>query len=294
MLLKIGGTSAAPISTNRVAVFGFCIYAAPLPTATSDLKVIAMPTDRPPVVNLTDPKGIVAEIFDNDDWVKEAFAKHFAAELLTFGEVLAAAFKRYPEVHALAQGEDEQALYVLAFVHGIFDDLITSTKLLVSGKMVPSGNLMRQALEGIAVAILCSYRKPLLIPEQRKKNQKKNGRDGIPVRYWERVKELDPRVNANRALGHVRLNIKTLDINPGDIDELKRGIEMYHASSHPSPLSLVARVRETETTIMQFIGGVFNEAMIPVYRREIEQRANLCRVLPNLIDLLLAHLRVPQ
>ncbi|KVC53561.1 hypothetical protein WI72_20820 [Burkholderia ubonensis] len=44
----------------------------------------------------------------------------------------------------------------VAFVFGVLDDLLTSTKLLVTGKLLASGNLMRQVVEGIAMAAVCS------------------------------------------------------------------------------------------------------------------------------------------
>jgi hypothetical protein len=240
---------------------------------------------RPPTLNLTDPTAVITEIFDDDEWVKNEFNKHFSAELLIFAEVLAKSFQEYPKVQALAKDDDEQALYVAAFTHGIFDDLITSTKLLVSGKLIPSGNLMRQALEGIAVTILCSSRTLLLIPKNTKKS-----RTSISVKYWERIKEIDTRVQSHKAVAHLELNRVQLQVNQYAIDELKRGIKTYHQFSHPSIISLVARVKESETEIHQFIGGVFNDTMVPQYKSEIEQRTSLCRILPNLIELVIIQL----
>lgn len=247
-----------------------------------------MPSSPPPLLNLTDPGDVVREVFDDDNWVKEEFTRHFSSELLMFAEVLADAFRRYPELDALAKDEDEQALYVFAFVHAIFDDLITSTKLLVTGKMVPSGNLMRQALEGMAVAVLCSSRKLLLIPTKHK------SMGSVSVKYWELIKAIDRRVESNKALAHLELNRTQLSVTRDSIEELKRGIKIYHQFSHPSIASLVARVRETETGFTQFMGGVFNEAMIPRYKFEIGQRTNLSRVLPNLIDLVITHLNAQR
>jgi hypothetical protein len=244
-----------------------------------------MQSNLPPTLNLTDPKAVIVEIFDNDNWVKEEFTKQFSTELMRFAEILAESFKWYPKIQALVKNEDEQALYVAAFVHGIFDDLITSTKLLVTGKMIPSGNLMRQALEGISVAILCSSRSLLLIPKNGKNRQ-----STVSIKYWERVKEIDKRVESHKAISHLELNLTHLHVNKDAIDALKSGIKIYHQFSHPSISSLVARVRETDTEITQYIGGVFNEIMIPKYKFEIEQRTNLCRILPNLIELVITHL----
>lgn len=246
-----------------------------------------MQSNPPPILNLSDPTGVVKEIFDDDKWVKDGFTKHFSVELLAFGETLAESFKRYPKLDAMAKGEDEQALYVFAFIHAVFDDLITSTKLLVTGKMVPSGNLVRQALEGMVMAVLCSSRKMVLIPTN-------SGKNSVPVKYWELVKASDRRVESHKAIGHLELNRTQFSVSKYAIDELRRGITKYHQFSHPSIATLVARVRQTENGITPFIGGVFNEAMMPMYKFEIEQRTNLSRILPNLIDLVITHLNAPR
>jgi hypothetical protein len=242
-----------------------------------------MPSNSPPLINLLDPKFVFAEIFDDDAWVKEMFAKHFTSELTKLSEVIAESFKWYPELQTSAQ--DEQAIYVAAFINGIFDDLITSSKLLVTGKLIPSGNLMRQAIEGVAVAILCSSRRLLLIPKSGCKKK-----TNIEIKYWERVKELDKRVDSNKALAHLELNKTILQVNNDAILELKKAVKLYHPYSHPSTTSLVLRNVETETEIKQFIGGMFNEALLPMYKVEIEQRTNLCSVLPNLIELVIVQL----
>lgn len=245
-----------------------------------------MPIDELPKRSLTNPQDVLLEIFDSDEWVKKEFSIHFSADLLAFSEVVAKSIARYPELHALIGEDDEQAMYVCAFVHGIFDDLITSTKLLVTGKLIPSGNLMRQALEGIAVAALCSSRGLLLIPKHRKK-----GSTTIQVNYWKLVKDADERVESHMALRHLELNRIQLGFSGDAIDELKRGVKAHHPMSHPSLQSLGSRVRETETGIMQFVGGVFNDEMVPIYAREIQERTNLCRVLPSLFDLVLMQLK---
>lgn len=102
----------------------------------------------PPAIDFTKPKAIVNEIFEDDKWIKDAFSSHFSAELLEFAEILAEGFKGFNKLDKLAS-KDEQCLYTAAFIHGVFDDLVTSTKLLTSGKMIASGNLMRQAIEGV-------------------------------------------------------------------------------------------------------------------------------------------------
>lgn len=63
---------------------------------------------------------------------------------------------------------DEQAAFLAEFIFGVLDDLVVSSKLLMSGKMIASGDLMRQAIEGVAVAILCSSRQPVFVSRGRR------------------------------------------------------------------------------------------------------------------------------
>lgn len=50
----------------------------------------------PPKIDLTDPATVCAEIFDDDRWIKDEFAKHLSADILTFSEAIAESFRLFP------------------------------------------------------------------------------------------------------------------------------------------------------------------------------------------------------
>ena len=77
----------------------------------------------PPMIDLTNPSHVIAEIFDDDKWIKDEFAKHLSAELLKFSETLADSFKRFPKLDKMSADGDEQAAFVAGFIFGVFDDL---------------------------------------------------------------------------------------------------------------------------------------------------------------------------
>jgi hypothetical protein len=207
-----------------------------------------------------------------------------AFELLEFAEILAEGFKGFNKLDKLAS-KDEQCLYTAAFIHGVFDDLVTSTKLFTSGKMIASGNLMRQAIEGLALATLCSYRGLLLIPQK-----SKNPNITTSIKYWDHVKNGDDRVNSNYAVSHLQLNRGTLRVSAEILDEMKRARKMYHPFSHPSILSLLLRMAESEGKYLHFVGGAFDKDIIDIYKTEIIRKAGFCTILPSAIDLLAKHL----
>jgi hypothetical protein len=232
----------------------------------------------PPMIDLTNPSHVIAEIFDDDKWIKDEFAKQLSAELLKFSETLADSFKRFPKLDKMSADGDEQAAFVAGFIFGVFDDLVVSSKLLVSGKMVASGNLMRQAIEGIAVAILCSSRRPVFVSKGKGK-----GKATMKVDYWRKVKAQDPIAFAHQSIGQLALNCDLLGVSRTAVDKLRAACRKYHLFSHPSLLGMASRMSMGEPGPI-YIGGNFDEAKLPAYRTEISERVGLCGVLPTLID----------
>lgn len=238
----------------------------------------------PPMIDLTNPSHVIAEIFDDDKWIKDEFAKQLSPELLRFGETLAESFKRFPKLDKMSADGDEQAAFVAGFIFGVFDDLVVSSKLLVSGKMVASGNLMRQAIEGIAVAILCSSRQPVFVSKGKGKSK-----GTMKIDYWRKVKAQDPIAYAHQSIYQLALNCDLLGLNQSAVDRLQTARRKYHLFSHPSLLGMASRMSMGEPGPI-YIGGNFDEAKVPAYRTEISERAGLCAVLPTLIDGLIVRL----
>jgi hypothetical protein len=237
----------------------------------------------PPKIDLTNPSVVFAEIFDNDEWIKDEFAKHLSSEISQFGEAMAESFKRFPALDKMSAGGNDQAAFVAGFVFGVFDDLVVSMKLLVSGKMVASGNLMRQAIEGIAVAILCASPEPVSV---RRRNSI------VRVKYWERVKALDRTVNAHLSLDHLELNCEMLHVSRDAIGKLRSARKHYHLFSHPGLIGMASRMDMGEPGPI-FIGGNFDKSKLPGYKAEIAERTGLCQILPGLIDGLIVRLDSP-
>lgn len=160
---------------------------------------------------------------------------------------------------------------VANFIFGVMDDLVVSMKLLLLGKMIASGNMMRQAIEGVCVAFLCSAKEPIAVSKK------------DTVVYWEvAMDEEDPRARSYRALDHLERNSETLGIDSDAIERFKVARKKYHRFSHPNRLSTATRMQFGELNKM-FVGGTFDQEKIEAYKFEINERIGLSKILPSLI-----------
>ena len=236
-----------------------------------------------PKLDLTKAPDVVQEIFEDDHWIKDEFAVRLSPEILQFAEALAACFTLFPDLDALSEA-DEQAAYVAGFVHGILDDLLTSAKLLVSGKVIASGNLMRQAIEGVGVTLLCATRE--LIYVQKRKQV-------IRIKYWDRIKAGDKIVQAHQSLAQLMMNSDALRLSKVGVKDLIEHRNFYHQFSHPSRMALASRMALGEAGVI-YAGGSFDEAKIEAYKKELVGRTNFCRSLPKLVARLIDELSRSQ
>ena len=193
--------------------------------------------------------------------MKDQFAKHLSPDIVLFAERLSDCFRTYLQLDAIAPG-NEQATYVTGFVHGILDDLLVSVKLLVTGKLTAAGNLMRQALEGVAVATLCSARCTITLRTRKRT---------IQVNYFQLLKARSPELEASKAVDHLDLNCATLGIKAQFVEQLRAARRVYHPFSHPTMLSIACRVGLGDMSTI-YVGGHFDESKIDVYKTEIKRR----------------------
>lgn len=229
--------------------------------------------------NLTNPTEVIKEIFDDDHWIKDEFTKYFSSEIMQFSEAFSESFKRFPQLDKLCSGDSEQAAFVASFIFVIFDDLLVSMKLLIAGKMVASGNLMRQSIEGMAISILCSSSEPVKIKKDKL------------VNYWELVKSQDKQVKAGNSIGHLELDCDKLCVSRDAFNKFQSAQSHYHQFSHPGFIGMAFRMDRGKSGSI-YIGGNFDTAKLSAYKIEIEERTGLCRILPNMIDGLISRLTI--
>ena len=231
-----------------------------------------------PKVDLSNADDVVREVMEDDNWVKEEFFKHLGDELKVLAQKLAACYQMLPRLNEAAdRAQTEQAALVVGFAYGVLDDILVSTKLLFAGKLMPAGNLMRQAAEGIAVAVLCVSRDLLIL------DQPKGG--PVPARYYEKMLADDPRTEGHKAIGQLSWNRTTLGVSEGGVKGLKRARDRYNAFSHTGKFAIAARVALGKEGQV-YAGGHFDVDKVEGYRIELAERIALSEVLPNFFEVL--------
>lgn len=227
-------------------------------------------------VNPARPDEIVKELFHDNSEVLNEFSGQFSKELLEFAELFSAAYKKHLELnHLIKDTENKQKAYVSGLTYLLLDNLLTSVKLFIMGYAIPSGNLMRQVIEAVALATLCSLKDKIRITT--KKNRTKD------IHFYTSFVNHKSEAKSFLALKHLEANFNNLGINEDAISALKKSKTFYHHYSHPGELSLASTI-SFEKSDKLFIGGSFDKGKMEEYKKELIQRINFCKILPNIID----------
>ncbi|OXI83588.1 hypothetical protein CFB40_21095 [Burkholderia sp. AU31652] len=239
----------------------------------------------PPEINLaqpdlTNPEAVLHELLDNDQRVRDEFAGALESELAQLAEAIASCFQRMPPIHEVAVRLRSPRIDIMcAFLLGVLDDVMVSTKLLLTGKLMPSGNVMRQAIEGVAMAILCSTEDELVIVERPRQGD-------LRGRYWELVWADDRLVQGQRAVDQLALNAEALGINPEGIASLQAAQKFFHPFSHCGRVAIAHRAALDQPGVFN-LGGHFEIAKLDGYHVHLRQQTNLCSVLAPALEHLL-------
>ena len=229
-----------------------------------------------PVLDFSQPSVVVNELFDPDESVRDQFRNRFSAEAIAFSEAIAPAFARFPKLSEDCRYCIQTAL-VCGFIHGVLDDLVTSMKLLLTGKLAASGNLFRQAIEGICMSLMCSHQGTLSIGEKE-------------CIYWAMVEAHAQEVEAYIAAKQVVKNWDRLGLNLQGAEQLKATLTKYHQHSHAGILAMAYRMDLSPNGLI-YIGGHFDEAKLDGYVAELHQRIELAKLAVQTIDAVWPNIR---
>ncbi|MFA6283813.1 MAG: hypothetical protein WCT30_00080 [Desulfurivibrionaceae bacterium] len=207
---------------------------------------------------------ISTEITSDDAEIRAEYFKHFKPDIEKFIDAMARAFLEWRaldnNIHA-----DERRAYVSGLVHTSITLHLLSLKLFVSGNTVAAGNLMRQVLESIALALLCAG-----------KNL------GILEKF------MDGTYRTNNAIRDVKVHSNFLMLKPDGVAALADSQNFYHQYSHPTLLTLAAGISWTEKGL--YVGASFDEGKLEAYSKEINSRVGLAEVFVNFIHAVNANL----
>jgi len=200
---------------------------------------------------------IYKELTSSDSEVRAEYLALFEADVKAFAEEMAHAILVWRSLDAEVKGDEKRA-YVSALVCAAYTMHILSFKLFLSGSIVAAGNVFRQVLESIALALLCS------------------GKDlGVLDRF------MKDQYSANDAVRDVLRHRKTLQLNEDGLQVLRSSQDFYHKYSHITRLTLATIVSFSEDGT--YVGSSFDNGKIDAYRKEVAGRVGLAKVFANFV-----------
>ena len=200
---------------------------------------------------------IFAEITIDDPEVRAEYLTHFKSQAKEFSEVMAQVMLTCLKEHGNAQG-NEKRVQVFALVYMAIYLHIGSMKLLLSGNMVASGNLFRQTLETVALALLCA---------------------GKDLNFLDRFNK--DQYSTNFAIRDLLKNVGRLKLKADGVKALQDGQKFYHKYSHVTKLTIGAAESFTGEGI--YVGASFDKGKLESYAKEVAVRLNLARVLNSFV-----------
>jgi hypothetical protein len=215
-------------------------------------------------------KDVRALILSNHDSVRGQFVAQFGNEIDLISTNLADVLNRYRDLDN-AVGKNRRIAMVTAFVYAAANSLLTSSQLLVSGMLIPSGHLMRQHAEAVAMALLCSSPK-LDVFERMDKSPKT-----FPVH------------ESLTMVGRKR-SIQALNIDGKAWQEFVNITKFYDDLSHPSVLAVYSQFMFAKRGWL-ILGGEFDQGKVKEYGIELRRRSSAAKVLASLAEELVR--RVP-
>lgn len=195
------------------------------------------------------------ELYDEGD-VRGLFLNVFKGDAEKFCDQMAEAAAMWKL--SLDSATDQSRVLVTSLVFIAIKLYVESLKLFLMGHTIASGNLMRQTVETIALALLCSH-KDLTVRELFLKN----------------------RYSTQRSIIHLKGEYKKVGIPREAVLELEKTQSFFHKMSHPSMMTIALAKPFGADAV--FIGAGFDPEKLPQYKQDVAARLNLAEAFPGFV-----------
>jgi len=219
----------------------------------------------------TSIRQLISEfVLYGDKETKNHFIQNFGAEIEQFIRSIFQVYERIAKLDSTVP-QTMRSAWARMFLYYAFNNLVTSFHFLVSGFIVPSGNLIRQYGESIAMALLCSH--PL-------------------INIFDRFNSDPTKFPVHKALSIAsqKQNARLLNLNRGGWQGFQEITKWYDYYSHASPIS-IAHLHPFDKPDQMVIGCEYDPVKVGFYKDEIRRRISACNRLFETVEQVERHLR---
>ena len=202
---------------------------------------------------------IEEELLENDEEVLIKFKTLLSNDINDFIGETVKAYNEWEKWDSKI-GDNEQRAYISAYIFTAINTLVISTRLFIQGYSVPSGNLVRNAMESCAMAILCSN------------NQ-------LP--FFEKIRKNEFKVH--RSISVIEKHAPALAVTKESFTLFKKHWSFYHEYSHATLFSISTQISFSQDSQL-IIGAIFDNDKKEAYKKEIRIRIHIAKLLENIIN----------
>jgi hypothetical protein len=204
---------------------------------------------------------LISELYSTHTEETANFQAHFSEDVAKVCVNLSAAWTLLLKSAESCESIEQRSL-VCNFLYYMIESCFSSTKLLSIGFIAASGNIFRQSVESMFMAILCSHTGELTRKENRKETS---------FNFYQHLIGNKPHTQAHLASGHVERNAAVLSVNSLSIANMAKVRSFYNDYSHVSARSIRSKVTGENQEIFLF-GGGFHEGQKDQYHNELQSR----------------------
>ena len=203
-------------------------------------------------------RKIIAEITSDEPDVRGSYLERYSEQVEDFGHRMANAVLSWRDLDAGSEKEEGRA-YVSALVYCAMTLHIQSMRLFLSGHSIAAGNLSRQVVEAIALALLCSSKQLTVL--QRFIADKYSPNDAV----------------RDLLRHHVKLGLRE-----DGVKVLKDAQAFFHKFSHPTKMTMAAITSFSDEGL--YVGASFDDGKVAEYDKEVAGRVSLAGVFMNFVE----------
>jgi hypothetical protein len=195
-------------------------------------------------------------IKDNID-VRNSFLERYSSQIDEFINNMSQAFIAWRSLDSKTKNNQKKE-HISALVFSSINLHIVSMKLFLSGYIVASGNIERQAIETISLAILFS-----------------NKHVDIFNRY------IQNKYSTNKAVRDLKRHSKGMTVSKDGLDKIERAHKYFHDYSHPSYMTIGSNISFQGQGM--YLGASFDEGKVDFYDKDVSGRLSLSAIFTNYI-----------
>lgn len=208
--------------------------------------------------SFAESKGkIIAEITSDEPDVRSSYLKRYPEQVEGFATGMANAVLAWRDLDAGSEKEEGRA-YVSALVYCAITLHIQSMRLFLSGHPIAAGNLSRQVVEAIALALLCSSKQLTVLQRFKEDNYTHDAVDDL-LRHYEK-----------------------LGLRKDGVEVLKGAQAFFHKFSHPTKMTIAAITSFSVEGL--YVGASFDDGKVAEYDKEVFGRVSLAGVFANFVE----------